>query len=76
MFLFWGKGLREFGETFASSLTGQRPLTATVGASAQGPQPGVVTVIDLDGVAKGQVIDSHIYLLIILEVINFKKVNK
>ena len=65
------KGLREFGETFASSLTGQRSLTATVGpASAQGPQPGVVTVIDLDGVAKGQVISLplsffHFYLFFV-----------
>lgn len=49
-------GLREFGETFASSLTGQRSLTAAAGANVQGPQPGVVTIIDLDGVAKGQVI--------------------
>lgn len=52
------KGLREFGETFASSLTGQRTPTAGIsgaGTSAQGPQPGVVTIIDLEGVGKGEV---------------------
>ena len=47
------KGLREFGETFASSLTGQRSMT--ISANPQGPQPGVVTVIDLDGVGRGEV---------------------
>lgn len=53
------KGLREFGETFASSLTGQRPPTSvaapSVNPSASGPQPGVVTVIDLEGVGRGEV---------------------
>lgn len=48
------KGLREFGETFASSLTGQRSMSTTA-STAQGPQPGVVTIIDLDGVTKGEV---------------------
>lgn len=46
------KGLREFGETF---LTGQRSAPMASSASQQGPQPGVVTVIDLDGVGRGEV---------------------
>ena len=47
------KGLREFGETF---LTGQRNVSSSPSASSQqGPQPGVVTVIDLEGVARGEV---------------------
>ena len=53
------KGLRDFGETFASSLTGQRPTSSATNVmtatSPTGPQPGVVTVIDLDGVGRGEV---------------------
>ena len=56
-----GKGLREFGETFASSITGQRPsthstiVTPSSTSGHQGPQPGVVTVIDIEGVGRGEV---------------------
>lgn len=46
------KGLREFGETF---LTGQRSSSISPSTSQQGPQPGVVTVIDLEGVGRGEV---------------------
>ncbi|XP_046644842.1 breast carcinoma-amplified sequence 3 homolog isoform X3 [Daphnia pulicaria] len=47
------KGLREFGETF---LTGQRNISSSASPSSQqGPQPGVVTVIDLEGLARGEV---------------------
>lgn len=47
------KGLREFGETF---LTGQRNVSSSPSTSSQqGPQPGVVTVLDLEGVARGEV---------------------
>ena len=48
------KGLREFGETF---LTGQRNASSsgTSSTSQQGPQPGVVTVIDIEGVKRVEV---------------------
>lgn len=80
-----GKGLRDFGGTFASSLSGQRAPASSpsfsassasslaaggggcssgagVGAGGRGdPQPGVVTVLDLEGVAKGNFDWHHQY---------------
>lgn len=48
------KGLRELGESVASSLTGQRPPMAVPPTPGSGVQPGVVTVVDCIEAAGGE----------------------
>jgi hypothetical protein len=48
------KGLRELGESVANSLTGQRPPSATPPTPGSGVQPGIVTVVDCQDAAGGE----------------------
>ena len=59
------KGLTIFGETVASSLTGMKSFpthSQKETVDNEGCRPGVVTIIDIENVGKGQVGDTSLVL--------------